>query len=139
MAKWLTTVCLSILLWFIPHPAAPEEGDGVPLKYISSCEIDLNNDKQVDIALLVETVRGRELIVLLQTADGYKAYLLMRGKNGMHLSCHFGKNIKETCAGSGTGRVYETPGTYIQLTQPEASSIAYFWDKDGFKEVWTRD
>jgi hypothetical protein len=30
--------------------------DGIPLKYISNCQIDLNNDNNLDIVLLVETV-----------------------------------------------------------------------------------
>lgn len=118
-----------------------EVGSGEPLKYIESCELDLNNDGDPDIAFLVETLKGRELIVLLGTKDGYKAFLLSRGKPNMYLSCHFGKYVEETAAGKGKekGKIYKTNGTYLKLTQPEGSSVAYFWNKDKFQEVWTSD
>ena len=113
----------------------------MPLKYIYSCEFDFNNDDEPDIALLVETIRGRELIILMKTVSGYNAFVVSRGKPNMYLSCHFGKSVIETSAGKGkgTGKVYKTPGTYIQLTQPEGSSVVYFWNGSGFKEVWTSD
>lgn len=118
-----------------------ESGTGAPLKYISSCEMDFNMDNVPDIALLVETVRGRELIILMRFADEYKAFTVSTGKPDMQLSCHFGQTVIETSAGkgNGTGKVYKTPGTYIELSQPEGSSVAYFWDGKGFKEVWTSD
>jgi len=90
---------------------------------------------------LVETIKGRELIVLLRTEDGYNTFIVSKGKPGMYLTCHFGKSIKETSAGKGEGKVYPTGGTYIKLTQPESSSVVYFWnsDKNTFQEVWTSD
>lgn len=113
---------------------------GVPIKYISSCEMDLNNDQENDIALLIESsVEGRQLIILLKTKKDYKTIVLKRNIENMYLSCHFGKTIKETTAGSKEGKVLRTQGTYLELTQPEGSSIAYYWDVDHFKEVWTAD
>jgi hypothetical protein len=117
-------------------------GNGQPLKYISSCEIDLNGDNESDVALLVETVRGRELIVLLKTATGYNVSVLANDKPNMYLSCHFGKTITETVAGPGhktSGKVYETPGAYIELFEPEGARVAFFWNGTGFQEVWTAD
>ena len=117
-------------------------GNGNPLKYISGCQLDFNNDGESDIAFLVETLRGRELIVLIKTNKGYIAYQLAKVSSSMHLSCHFGKFVKETAAGKKgktEGRIYKTPGTYIQLTQPEGSSVVYFWNGSGFTEVWTSD
>jgi hypothetical protein len=118
-----------------------QEGDGQPLKFISSCEIDLNNDEKSDIALLVETIRGRELIVLMQTITGYDTYLVSKGKPEMYLSCRFGKFIQETSAGKGEkkGNIFTTPGTYLELVAPEVSSVAYFWNGKGFTEVSTSD
>jgi len=118
-----------------------EAGNGEPLKYIGGCQIDINNDGESDIALLVETLKGWELIVLLKTTDGYKAFLLSRGKPNMYLSCHFGNYIKATTAGreKGSGKVYKTNGTYIKLSQPEGASVAYFWEKNKFQEVWLSD
>jgi hypothetical protein len=121
-------------------------GSGNPFKYISSCELDFNNDDEPDIALLVETLRGRELIGLIKTGKGYNAYVLSSvlsssAASGMYLSCHFGESIKETIAGKGKKdvRIYKTPGTYIKMAHPEGSSVVYFWNGDRFKEVWTSD
>ncbi len=61
----------------------------VPLKYISSCELDFNNDDVPDIAVLLETFRGHDLIVLMKTDKGYDAYGLSKKASSMHLSCRF--------------------------------------------------
>jgi hypothetical protein len=116
-------------------------GTGLTLKNVSSCELDLNNDNEPDLALLVEASKGRELIVLMKTSSGYNAYVVSRDKPDMNLSCHLGKSVVETTAGTGkvTGKVYKTPGAYIQLKQPEGSSVVYFWNGKGFTEVWMSD
>jgi len=134
-------VCLFVLLSGLNSSSFAETGTGAPVKYISSCEIDLNNDGASDIALLVETLRGRELIVLMRTTQGYSAFEVSTDKPNMQLSCHFGERIIETSAGKGkgTGKVHNTPGAYIKLTLPESSSVVYFWNAKGFKEVWTSD
>lgn len=140
MKRCLIYGCL-VILSGVSSNAFSESGNGMPLKYIASCEMDFNNDDKSDIALLVETSRGRELIVLMNTISEYNAFIVSRGKPNMYLSCHFGKTVKETAAGKGKGegKVYKTMGTYIQLTQPEGSSVVYFWNGNGFKEVWTSD
>jgi hypothetical protein len=119
-----------------------ESGAGTPYKYISSCEIDLNGDGLSDIAQLIESIRGRELIALLQTDSGYSACLISRNvPDGMFLSCHFGNLIKETEAGTGHSdlKTYKTTGTYIKLYYPEGSSIGYYWNGNKFEEVWLSD
>lgn len=129
-----------IILGTVLYSSA-ETGAGMLLKYISGCELDLNGDNNADITLLLETTNGRQLIVLLSNSKGYNAFILSKDKPNMSLSCHFGKSIKETAAGKGKkdGREYHTLGTYIQLKQPEGSSVVYFWHQNGFKEVWTSD
>lgn len=117
-------------------------GSGTSLKYISSCEIDLDRNGEADIALLVETVRGRELIVLLKTEKGYNTYLVSTDKPTMYLSCSYGNTVRKTVAGEGhdsVGQVYETPGAYLELYQPECCSVAYFWNGSGFTEAVTSD
>src|SRR6266581_5391582 len=79
--------------------ATSSSGNGNPLKYISSCELDLNNDGESDVVLLVETLRGRELVVLMKTKAGYDAYEVAKVAPSMHLSCHFANLLKETEAG----------------------------------------
>lgn len=134
-------VCIIVLLSGFISPSFAETGTGAPLKYISSCEIDLNHDNAPDIAFLVETLRGRELIVLMRSAQGYTAFTVSKDKSDMQLTCQFGMTVTETLAGKGkgSGKVYKTPGAYIKLTLPEGSSVVYFWNDKGFKEVWTSD
>ena len=141
MKNWVVYFCCMVIYLGFSSYCYAETGTGIPLKYISSCELDFNDDEKPDIALLIETRRGWELIVLITNASGYNAIVVSRDKPNMYLSCHFGKTIKETLAGKGKdkGKAYETLGTYMQLTQPEGSSVAYFWDGKGFREVWTSD
>ncbi len=122
--------------------ATSSSGNGNPLKYISSCELDLNNDGESDVVFLVETLRGRELVILMRTTTGYNAYEIAKVDPSSHLPFHFGKTVKETAAGKkgkGEGRIFKTPGAYTQLTQPESSAVVYFWNGRGFTEVWTAD
>ena len=137
----MKTFIITVFIFIGVIQASGYTGDGVPLKYISSCEMDFDKNKQADIALLVETIRGRELLVLLSKNDTYQAYSLFRGprSNGMHLSCKFGKTVKETFAADGKGRDYKTPGSFISFFKPESASRAYFWNGKGFKEVHTSD
>jgi hypothetical protein len=142
MRKYIACICgVIISIGFYSHSFS-EEGNGTPLKYISSCELDLNNDNQTDIAMLVETVRGREVIVLLTVQPNvYKAYVIPveQATPNIYMNCRFGKFIKEFSGGKKKGKAYTTPGTYIELFQPESSARAYFWDGKGFKEVLTSD
>ena len=135
-------VCLVVALGAASAEVPGGQGNGQPLKYINSCEIDLNGDSESDVALLVETVRGRELIVLLKAAAGYSAFVLATDKPSMYLSCHLGKTVTETVAGLGhktMGKVYQTPGAYLELSEPEGARLAFFWNGTGFQEVWTAD
>lgn len=140
MKRKMAYLYMVIFLGFGSYTSA-ETGSEMPLNYISSCEFDFNGDNNPDIALLVETSRERELIVLMSTSNGYNAFVVSRNKPNMYLSCHYGKTVKETATGNGKveGNVYKTSGTYIQLTQPEGSSVVYFWNENEFKEVWTSD
>ena len=110
-----------------------------PIKYLSSCEIDLNGDGESDIAVLADTNRGRELIALVNSAGTYKAYVVSRGKPHSILTCRYGRSVTETKAAGGKARTFKTPGTYLVLTQPESSSVAFFWANDKFQEVWISD
>jgi hypothetical protein len=130
-----------VLILFVSNVYADIKG-GMPVKYISSCEVDLNNDNNLDIAILIETLSKEwQLIVLMKSVDGYKSYLVSKNSPNMYLSCHFGKTINETAAGEGKKeqKIYQTPGTFLKLSQPEGASVAYFWNGDGFTEVWTSD
>jgi len=122
--------------------SSPNPGSGTPLKYISSCEIDLDNNGEADVAMLVETVRGRELIVLLKKEKGYDSYLVSSDNPAMYLSCSYGNSVSETVAGEGhdsVRQVFETPGAYLELYQYECCSVAYFWNGSGFTKVVTSD
>jgi hypothetical protein len=123
--------------------ALAQDGSGEPIKYISSCEIDLNADSLPDIALLIETIKGRELIALLRTGNGYISYLLKNDiPQQMFLSSHFGDEIKETMAGVGKNKkpkTYKTPGAFLVLYYPEEPAYGYYWNGSKFQEVWMTD
>lgn len=129
-----------ITLPFAQVAVAAGEKDARP-QDVSSCQLDLNNDQQEDIALLVPTSAGWDLIVLLNTNEGYDTFVVSQRNPRMELSCHFGSTLRETSAGPGRrrGRTYHTNGTYLLLAQPEGAKVAYFWKGSSFQEVWTAD
>lgn len=112
---------------------------GQPVKYMASCQIDLNADRRGDIVLLMETVHGEEAIVLMRGDDQYSVHVPSRQRKGLLLSCHFGSSIRETTSGAGTGRQFTTPGAYFKLEQPEGAAVGFFWNGTGFTEVWISD
>jgi hypothetical protein len=146
MLKTLKTLVFVIAAYLVCTMMISGSDCGTPLKYISSCELDLNGDGLSDVALLFETQRGRELLVLLRTDDDYEAHLISRKvPENMFLSCQCGKTIKGTSAGQGkdvereSQILHQTPGAYIKLYYPEGSSIAYFWNGRAFDELWLSD
>jgi len=138
MRSWVYGFWFTLAMIPLASSAQTGAGDGNPIKYISSCEMDFNGDGERDIALLIESSHGRQLIVMIKTNRGYDSFVVSQDKPEMHLSCHFGATLKESEA-LGTSKVFQTPGTYIQLRQPEGGCVAYFWNGCGFTEVWTGD
>lgn len=126
-------------IFFLASVSHSYTGDGMPLKYISSCEIDLNGDSKADKAFLVEGLNGRELLVLLAKNKSYETHVVSTGKENMFLSCKLGSEVKETVAGRGKGKTYKTPGAFLELVKPESSSVAFVWNKNSFQEIWTAD
>ena len=121
--------------------AGPPTGDGQPLKYVSSCELDLDQNGSADVVMLVETLWGRELLALLRTEAGFHTHVLERlpASNGMHLRCSTERNLVETYPAGGDGARHETPGGYIQLVKPESASWCFYWSKNRFVTVVTGD
>lgn len=126
--------------------AAPALGQalatGAPAKLLASCEIDLNGDKQADVVLALETVRGPEVVALLASGNTYRGFVIATGARAqMRLRCEFGDSVTSTTAGSGNPkpRTVRTPGAYIELYEPESSSFAYVWTGMTFTEVATSD
>lgn len=128
--KNVTCILLTLGLFVMAGTVAGDEL-AQELSVDSSCEIDLNDDGQTDIAFIAETSRGYELIVLLRKARSYKTFLLYQGKPAMRLSCHQGGEFK-----TAGGTTYQTNGAYLMLLKFGKPSIAYFWSRRKFAEVW---
>lgn len=112
---------------------------GTPAKFHSSCEIDLNADRRPDLALSIESVRGPEVLALVATEDGYRAFVLSRGHGPVSMTCQFGKEVHETSLGGSAGRTIRTPGAYVVVSQPEGPKAAYVWVEGRFLEIWLSD
>lgn len=131
-----------LLIMFLFDPVNVRIANCLPVKYISSCQVDLNNDNIKDIVFLAETVRGIELMILLTKGNsGYETHVISKYKSIARMSCHYGSYIIKSKAGPGknTRRISIPFGTYIKLTFPEASAVVYFLDGNDIKEVWIAD
>ena len=135
------TVYLIVAFCCLSSSSIADFESKIPLKYISSCELDFNNDGSEDIALLVETAKGRELIILMRKPEGFNAFLISNVGQYEYLSCYYGDSLQETAVGKkGKKRaVFKTSGTYLSLAHPEGPSRDYFWNGNGFTEVSTSD
>lgn len=133
----------SLFLFFLVClTASADNGTINPFKYIDSCQLDLDSNKLTDLVFLAETVNGRELIILLNSKKGYKAYNIKAGEY-MLLACRTGKTVAESAVfndnENSKRKTFKTKGAFLELYQPEGAAAAYFWSKNKFKEVWTAD
>src|SRR4051812_6687363 len=73
----------AVIVAMITTLAAPAFGQvfaaGAPAKMLASCEADLNGDKNADLVLQLETVRGPEVIALLTAGDTYRGFIIAKG------------------------------------------------------------
>lgn len=125
----------------ICNQAWADQQSGLPIDFVGGCEVDLNADGNLDMALLINTTKGYDLIVLMRFKTALRTFIVADANSKTFLSCHYGKKVKGTDAGPGKrdGKIYKINGAYLKLTQPETSSSVYFWSKDMFKEVWLSD
>lgn len=135
---------IQILILAYPIMAFTNDIDeeGTPVKYISSCKMDFNNDKRMDISLLLDTDRGRELIVLLlNSKNKYESHNYIIGDENIFMSCYYGNEVKESKAFNigKKQKTFKTNGTYIMLFQPESAAYVLYWEKSGFRKVWISD
>ncbi|MDE0091690.1 MAG: hypothetical protein OXN83_00200 [Oligoflexia bacterium] len=104
------------------------------------CKIDLNGDKADDFIFLVY---GWKVFVLLTKNGAYNLYLvdeIEKLSRWGQLFCREGNYVTETTAGDGSGRKFKVPtGAYLEIVEPESSSVVYYWKGNGFQEVWTSD
>jgi hypothetical protein len=124
---------------FVLSSAAPAQGIGLPVKFLSSCEIDLNGDRQPDLVLELEASSGQQIVALLKNDSGYEAHVITTEMSTMLMSCRLGDSIQPTTAGSGTGQRSAVPGAYVYFNSPEGASVAYYWAGASFAEVWVSD
>lgn len=141
---WGRTAAFGVaMMTYVAAPALSQTlATGAPAKLLTSCEIDLNGDKQADVVLALETVRGPEVIALLASGNTYRGFVIARGRKAqMRLNCEFGDSVTSTTAGPGNPkpRTVRTPGAYVELYEPESSSFAYVWTGMNFVEVATSD
>ncbi|NDY42609.1 hypothetical protein G3N55_07100 [Dissulfurirhabdus thermomarina] len=137
-----TLIIASIALFVTNYRVCATPQSGLPIGFVGGCEIDLNADGNLDLALLLNTAEGYELVVMMRMGENIKSYVVTSANSKTFLTCHYGKELKATIAGKGKrehGETYQVNGAYLMLTQPESSAAAYFWSKDKFKEVWISD
>ena len=90
--------------------------------------------------MLIESVKGRELIVLLRTKDGYETHVVSPNvPESMYLKCGFGTTLEGHVGEQDSTKVVTIPGAYLEIYEPEGSSVGYYWDGRGFRNIWLAD
>jgi hypothetical protein len=115
------------------------ENKAYPVKYINSCQIDLDNNDKEDIVLQIEKQNNQwETIVLMNYGNKYKTYTISKNKN-MYLECYYGHEFFGYDKNLNRKSMHRTNGKYIKLQLPESSSVVYFWNdsKKEFIKIWT--
>ncbi len=135
------TIIVSLLIGLIAVNvlSAVDSTTARPVILVSSCQLDLNGDQIADIAELIDSQRGRELVILLRTDSGYTAITFPETlSTEFELSCVQGVLIRGYTDG---GEMVErkAPGAYLILVQPESAAFAYFWNGNAFELVWISD
>jgi len=132
MKTKLFFVCFMCILWK-PTFSINEQEVGIPIKYISGFEIDLDSNGEYDTIVLIERSDGQELIVLMKKENKYIAHILAKGLRNELLATRWGnKEIIKSISGT----EYCINGPYIMLKHPEGPAVIYFWDERIFQEVW---
>lgn len=123
----------------VPRCCAAEAG--IAVRYIGGCVADFDGDKTDDLALLYEGSSGAEFTVFLKRDKGYTGYVLYQGtESNLRLSCRYVKTAAVTKAGKGERQESITiDGLVAVLEQPESSRSLFYWNKDGFSQVWLAD
>ena len=102
-----------------------------------TCEIDLNQDSQTDLALLVESQKAKQLFALIKTAQGYQSHLLKTTSMGATMACNLGKSVQQSSTGHTKDPLIKVPRAFIQLSEPKTPSIFFYWNRGKFEEVRT--
>lgn len=135
------TILLTIasgMLWIL-SPILCTGGmlDGIPVKFTSGLEADFNHDGLNDVAMVLETSEGQQLMVMMNNGNGYKTHILKKLQSNMVLSCYYDRIVKGTTDKNKEYKEYESSGANIKLKQPEGSAVVFFWNGKGFTEIWT--
>lgn len=140
-SRVLFVISVHCAMWVSMSSTFAQVSPIAPQSQVASCAVDLDGDNRQDLVLHVISGSGFETIALLRRGGGYRAYLLRRGTAMMQLSCNTGSRVSATVAGPGSSptRVYQTPGAYVSLRQPEGAAVSYIWSGRAFLEVWIAD
>jgi hypothetical protein len=126
---------LAILL----APGAAVRADQTVAKAISietSCEVDLNGDKVTDLAFSAQTSRGWEVIVMLRKPGNYQVFMLSDSKARVDLVCRLGATITEL---KNQEAAPKTTGSYLLFQKLGKPTVAYYWGRGTFQEVWIEE
>lgn len=125
---------ISLFIILLTSTALSFALDARPIKYLSSCEIDLSGSSEDDLAMLVETKQGRELIVLIREAKSFRPVVVQKVSNLHQITCLHAPQV--VGYQNGKKKSFKTSGGYIRLYQPEGSAKALFFFEDKLYETW---
>lgn len=118
---------------------------GRPVRFYEGCEADFDGNGFTDVAMLVNTSRGVELIVIMKNMDDGRVFLLFESdepvSKSLHLSCQYEVSVDAIVQVVGENR--KSPHTInanvIEMVYPEGAAWIYFWKENGFSDLWLSD
>jgi len=65
-----------LLIFSITKYSWAQQHSGLPIDFVGGCEIDLNKDGNLDIALLINTTEGYKLMVVIRHNSALRTLFL---------------------------------------------------------------
>ena len=139
MLRLLSILAVSIFVCFWDSAQGAEYAR--PVKFYKGCEVDFDNNGFTDVAMLVQTTKGVELMVIMKNKSGGRAFLLHEGSGLPRLSCRYKESVNAIVQIVGENK--KAPHTInahvIVMIRPEAATWLYYWEGNGFSELWLSD
>lgn len=125
-------------------PGPPAAHAGTETRGAQACELDIDRNGHPDLFVLMHADGASRFVAFLHDGWTYRevhSEAFAAAGPRLLLSCHSDTEARVTPAGEGkrSRETVATPGGFVEVSQPEGGSSAYYYEDGALKEVWTGD